>query len=338
MVGTQRSRSRRGFTILEILIAIVILVLGISGIVALFPTAIESGNQTVQDSYAAAITQSVVDALAVGVRESHYGVLDGQNPPRRWDYFIFDHDGVYDKMVPSPQAYTSDPNIAAADWCILLPQGKDPNMDPAQEPWFVYPSCPNKSYQIGDGITATVPDPHDNHIQQMLPNLSNPAQSDDWSPQFIKPDLNGVQRLWIRRVYMLGRYREGQNPSGVPERGVRDEFLGDPEGVTGGGGTAPGANYQNRPVVDPYPQYSFAIALRRAKIDNGSDPQGPSKGGPDGVIDMYDHFSSSLYEVHVMVFRNFDGTTSTHAAIGAGQRQIPRSNIPIREFVTLMSL
>src|SRR5579864_7146498 len=107
-----RRGRHRGFTILEILIAIVILVIGISGIVALFPTAIESGNQTVQDSYAAAITQSVVDAIAVGVRESRYRVLDASQRP--WSYFILDHDGVYDAMVPSPQAYKTDGNIAMA--------------------------------------------------------------------------------------------------------------------------------------------------------------------------------------------------------------------------------
>ena len=58
-----RRRSRRGFTLLEILIAIVVLVLGITGIVALFPTAIGSSRATVQDTYAAAIGQSVIDAL-----------------------------------------------------------------------------------------------------------------------------------------------------------------------------------------------------------------------------------------------------------------------------------
>ena len=46
--------------------------LGITGILALFPTAIDSGNKTVEDSYSAAITQSVVDAIAVGLRESRY--------------------------------------------------------------------------------------------------------------------------------------------------------------------------------------------------------------------------------------------------------------------------
>src|SRR5581483_5339873 len=128
-------RRRAGFTILEILIAIVILVLGISGIVALFPTAIEAGNKTVEDCYAAAITQSVVDAIAVGIRVSQFRVLDRPVVGRAWKYFILNHDGVYDRMVKSPQNFQSDPNIAHSDWCILLPQGQDPNVDPTKEPW-----------------------------------------------------------------------------------------------------------------------------------------------------------------------------------------------------------
>lgn len=336
----RRTRRTGGFTILEILIAIVILVLGISGIVALFPTAIESGNQTVQDSYAAAITQSVVDAIAVGVRESRYRVEDSSNPKRVWSYFILDHDGVYDQMVPSPQAYTADANIAQADWCILLPQGPEPNLNPANEPFYVYPSCPNKLIQVGDGVTAAMPSPYDNRSQQNLASLgTTPAAGDDFGVQFLKDCYDGQKRYWIRRVYMLGRYRQGQaataSPTtvGFPERAVREEFLGDPEGAT-----TTGPNYFSRPVLDPYPQYSFAFALRRAKIDNAGNPGGPTNGGPDGVIDGYDKYSSSLYEVHIFVFRNFDGSQAVQNAIGLNQRVIPRTNVPIREFVTLMSL
>ena len=64
-----RASGRGGFTLIEILIAIVVLVLGIVGIISLFPTAIESGNKTVEDSYAAAITQSVVDAIKQSGRD-----------------------------------------------------------------------------------------------------------------------------------------------------------------------------------------------------------------------------------------------------------------------------
>jgi prepilin-type N-terminal cleavage/methylation domain-containing protein len=331
-------KRRRGFTILEILIAIVILVLGISGIVALFPTAIEAGNKTVEDCYAAAITQSVVDAIAVGIRVSQFRVLDRPVVGRAWKYFILNHDGVYDRMVKSPQNFQSDPNISHSDWCILLPQGPDPNVDPTKEPWFVYPSCPQRSFEIGDGSSVTLPGPYDNHAYQNLINLGNVAVGDDYSVTFQKMSYaQNPREIWIRRVYMLGRYAENQNPSGVPPRGIRDEFLGDAEGIGVSTTTPPqpGANYQNRPRIDPYPQYSFAIMLRRAKIDNCGATAGSP---PDGLIGAFDSFSSSLYEVHVLVFRNFDGTGTTQQAIASGQRVIPRTNVPLREFVTLLSM
>lgn len=323
-------RRKSGFTILEILIAIVILVLGISGIIALFPTAIESGNQTVQDSYAAAITQSVIDALAVGIREGRHRVADTDNPPRVWNYFIFDHDGVYDAMVPRPQAYDADPNISMADWCILLPMGKDPNIDPLQEPWFVYPSVPNRPVEVGEAQPSSLPGPYDVHTASALSGLASASVSDNLrDPDFYREGHNGRKAPWIRRVYMLGRYRQGQNPAGYPNRSIREEFLGDPDGP------AAGATYASRPVVDPYPQYSFAIMMRRAKIDNcGPAVDTP----PDGKIDRYDRYTANLYEVHVLVFRNFDGSQGTQTGIGSGAIKIPRTNLPVKEFVTLLAL
>ena len=102
-------RGRLGFTIIEILIAIVVLVLGITGIVALFPTAIESGNKTVEDTYAATICQSVVDAVSVGLRESRYTwratLASGASFETTWTYFIFNHDGVVDKAPQAPQDF-----------------------------------------------------------------------------------------------------------------------------------------------------------------------------------------------------------------------------------------
>jgi hypothetical protein len=175
-----------------------------------------------------------------------------------------------------------------------------------------------------------MPGPYDLRTGSALSSLSNPLVSDNLRTDFFKEANDGAQRLWIRRVYMLGRYREGQQPTGYPLRSVREEFLGDPEGPVGTGNIA-----DTRPVLDPYPQYSFAITFRRAKIDNAgltaADP-------PDGRIGQFDRFTSSLYEVHVLVFRNFDGSQGTHSGIASGTTKIPRTNVPIKEFVTLMSL
>ena len=335
VVRTRRA-SARGFTLLEILIAIVILVVGISGIVALFPTAIDAGNQTVQDSYAAAITQSVMDALAVGIRESRYRVSDKGSPERIWTYFIFDHDGVYDRMSPSPQNYATDitGTIWGADWCILLPQGPEGNTNAISEPRFVFPTVTSRPVDgiNTDGSAAPLPQPYDERPQSKLPGLATtPAIADNGRTK--DSYVSGQKDLWVRRTYMLGRYRKDDPtiPPGFPNRAIREEFLGPPEGFTGTG-TPP---YEYRPRVDPYPQYSFALVFQRARIDNAGQNAGEP---PDGLLSEKDSFSSSLYEVRVLVFRNFDGSLETQAGISNGTRVIPRFNIPIREFITLMSL
>jgi Tfp pilus assembly protein PilV len=330
-----RLRSRRsGFTILEILIAIVILVLGISGIIALFPTAIEAGNQTVQDSYAAAITQSVVDAVAVGLTESRYRTTDQQQ--HTWTYFIFDHDGVWDPMSPTPQNYDSMYQVSGnqfpvsdADWCILIPQGPDQNADPNKEPTFNYPAvrqCDN----LGGGPTYI-----DSRYQNQLPAILNsPGAYDDWDQRFFRATYKGERMVYVRRVYHLGRYRRYQEKTGFPSPPtapgpIRDEFLG-PNMV------ANSTDPSTRPIVDPYPQYSFALSIRRAKVDNHNLA---GQAIPDGLITAQDTFSSTLCEVRIMIFRNFNSDTNLHSSMAQNPSiPIPRTNCPIREFVTLMSL
>jgi type II secretory pathway pseudopilin PulG len=326
---------RAGFTILEILIAIVILVLGISGVIALFPTAIEAGNKTIVDTYASAITQSVVDAVSLGLRESRY-----RTPPdktgRVWTYFILDHDGVWDPMSPTPQDYSSMFPVAGnsfpvsdADWCIVLPQGKDGNADPAQEPTFNYPavrSCDN----FGGGPNFV----DIRNLDALAGCASGPTAFDDWDKRYWRVNVRGENQVNIRRVYHLGRYRRYQEKPGFPSPttapgSIREEFLG--ESLNGNPN-----DLASRPLVDPYPQYSFALSIRRAKVDNHDTNGQPV---PDGRITAQDTYSSSLYELRILVYRNFDQAPQLQTQISTdASRLIPRSNIPIHEFVTLVSL
>jgi hypothetical protein len=133
-------------------------------------------------------------------------------------------------------------------------------------------------------------------------------------------------------VYPLGRYRESTEPSGNPawKRQIRMEFLGQRITAPGMTGTDNPADYT---VIDPYPQYSFAIAIQRSKIDNS----GPA-GVPDGKIGPEDKFSDNLYQVRIVIFRNFDSSESTHKSIFSSGGAIPKTNVPIREFITLMSI
>lgn len=264
-----RRQLSRAFTLLEILIAIVILVVGITGIVALFPAAIKSGNQTVVDSYASLITQSVVDAINVGVRETRYRYAATPTADA-WEYFIFDHDGVNDDIhaagAQDPSIYTQ---VADQDFCILLPRGTPGNV------------------QSRDEMVLHFPCPQDKISNRRNPVISNP----DLNDERITPDdrrrtvddPNGSGIFQVKRVYQLGRERGRPNV-------LRDEFLG--EAVGGGASTT-----IERKRIDPYPQYSFSFSLQRARVDLTA---------PRGRLDPTDPFSDNLFEVKIKIFRNFN--------------------------------
>jgi len=62
------NRSNRGLTLIEILIAIIVLMVGLVGILALFPVGIHSTKETEEDSNAAIVADSVGQALQAGMR------------------------------------------------------------------------------------------------------------------------------------------------------------------------------------------------------------------------------------------------------------------------------
>src|SRR5687768_5723465 len=104
----------KGFTILEIMIATAILTLGLVGILALFPVAIDSGKKVMERSTAVTIAKSVAEQIRSGLRNQKRYNLKGAVP---FTYFIFHHDGVQD---PIPR--DSSQERPAGDYYILLPQ------------------------------------------------------------------------------------------------------------------------------------------------------------------------------------------------------------------------
>lgn len=354
---------RAGFTILEILIAIVVLVLGITGIIALFPTAIESGNKTVEDSYAAAITQSVVDAITVGVRESRY-TYRATTVGRTYTYFVFNHDGVIDQPPLDPATFdkvsTDDASddysdkhqgaIWRRDFCVILPQGPSGNKTIGAEPNFMYPV---PSY-VADDANESAKDADQYGLNQRSPTRlnSNTPLTDNLSLNFLRPSATvGEQVPWISRTYHLGRYRMPlgstnggttlpNGPDGVKMNpgDIRVDYLGD---AVSTGGTSK----ERTIALDPYPSYSFCFTLQRARIDTW----GPGAGNtPDGRLTPDDQFSDTLYTLRVRIYKNFDrqaaldlkpGNPADEASAPTGGTQaVPRSNIHIREFVTLIAL
>src|SRR3989339_2189669 len=95
-------RDKSGLTLIEILIAIIVLTIGVVSILAIFPPSIKSASSSVEDTVAAKIAESVVDALNIAMRLSTAENV-AQNKPGK---AFFVHDGVpggpYEFALPLP--------------------------------------------------------------------------------------------------------------------------------------------------------------------------------------------------------------------------------------------
>ena len=257
----RRLRENRGFTLLEILIALVVLMVGLLGILAVFPIAMQAAASTVQDTYAAAIAQSVVDALNLGFRQMHARLDDGTA------YLIFDHDGCRDLdqdrngvlRNADLQQRALLGQIRTRDYCIVLPPPTD----------FERPGVPRAYlYPRKDPSAAGPP---------ILQKVS------------VRVGDRTVDRPKVERTYRLGKRLET------------------------------GSEVER---ADPYPQYSFAFTLRPAKAPR---PDAPSPRPADQEV------ATGLYEVIVMVFRNFPDFSNVP------YNPELRGAAPFREFVTYIS-
>ena len=59
----RKRNADRGMTLIEILIALIVLVLGVLGILALFPPAMQSGTESMEETNAAILGESVAHSL-----------------------------------------------------------------------------------------------------------------------------------------------------------------------------------------------------------------------------------------------------------------------------------
>ncbi len=302
---------RKGFTLVEVLIAVAILALGIGGILALFPSTIQTASRAVEDTYASSIADSVVASLAAARREHQvFSALPTGAPssPPPTKYLLFDHDGVQDALVQPTPGFGRGQRAGSVyyaanfndDYVIVLPRASAPNnTTPLNEPVLLYPSCPAARCPAGT--------PSDRSPAALVGGMAD---------EFVfKPNYEGKPSVWVRRTYPCGHYRGGLVPAPMVAQGfnpaggdVRPEFLSPGAGPLGG----------TRSLLDNYPQYSFAFALKRVAF------HAPA-------------YSSELYELRVMVFRNFDGSTAMQTAIESGQ-PIPKNNVPMHEFLTQIDI
>lgn len=183
-------RGQAGFTLMEILIAMAVLMVGLIPMLAVFRTALFNLNRSIEDTYASAIAQSVFDAIRVGMKDMKYELADGTK------FFILDHDGSEHleqdrktilKDADLTQAGTAA-NVLARDYAILLPKYTETEPPP-----------PGRSgTPIGKAFLYPRENAGDNQARRAARNVSVRMTGADGS-QF------DASKLEIKKVYQLGR-------------------------------------------------------------------------------------------------------------------------------------
>jgi len=276
----QRVSARQsGFTILEIMIATAILVVGLMGLLAMFPVAMKSGTITIQDTQAALIARSVEQAIREGIENRK-----GQEENGYHTYFLFQHDGVVDPLPRRIEDASS-----AADHYILFPTPRAAMNDAkqAQERGDAYQQGKVFVYPETDGLSwipvragLTLPELEDDSAGADPNGNGNPALADDDKDDYIIEGSSGrgtsVRRELGRDILVMKTFPLSNRFLDLLEEDADGEKVVD---------------------NDPISQYSFAFAIRPACRDSSLDRSHPFERSlvPAG----------ELYEVEILVYRSF---------------------------------
>ncbi|MBI2900646.1 MAG: hypothetical protein HYY17_10705 [Planctomycetes bacterium] len=135
-------RFERGVTLIEILLALLVMVLGIVGILALFPAALQASKESVEETQAGITAESVAQALTNAVR---FGTYDGTKARHR---IVLTHDLKYTGTNSYVRYAFWLPKLAGEDW-LHYPNGvaDAPSSAPAD----------GLTTYIGTGVAANTP-------------------------------------------------------------------------------------------------------------------------------------------------------------------------------------
>jgi prepilin-type N-terminal cleavage/methylation domain-containing protein len=144
-------QGNKGFTIVEILIAMTVLSIGLLGILAVFPAGIKKTAEVVEDTYAAMITESVRNAVELGLQ--HARIDDGSDKG-----FVYVGEGVQALLDETGDALPID---------ITTLDGNGPTIDRTADYWvkvpydsdkvFLYPRPDPTSYEMGADTAQNQP-------------------------------------------------------------------------------------------------------------------------------------------------------------------------------------
>jgi prepilin-type N-terminal cleavage/methylation domain-containing protein len=265
---TKRTRPASGFTLLEIMIAIVILAVGIMGVLALHTATIQTSSAATNEAFISNLARSVDAAIHEGATQRSFILQEGTSFVKG---FVLRHDGVTaGKGLPpttTPQGVLVDDGtwpphtillqqIRGADDVIFLPSAPTSG---TPDPIFVYPR-PN-------GAAADNPD------------LGALAGVDNWLAQGV-PGYDRTVFLDVKRTYVP-----------TPPRAAPQPF--DP------------AQLYSFALVIRRASVPTLAAPRASAADTlklvAGDP-GPSLLASTGAR------TDGLYEVQVLIYRAFDAS------------------------------
>jgi Tfp pilus assembly protein PilV len=228
---------RRGITLIEILLALIVMVLGVVGILALFPPALQQAAESMEDTQAAILGESVAHALVAAMRNAD-----------------FDKATLRYKVTLTHDLYSADPSASGngekGRYEFILPEGeKSPAAVPA---WYHYPG-------------AAKPPPHDPGAKIDLTSWD--AESDNrvfklGGDGWMKATTDATKKndptdAWTQFGFSL-------NAQKVP---TLDYLMGKPKPAPPG---APSQNYRPDEVDRMQKLYEFKIIIYRIARAGGT--------------------------------------------------------------------
>lgn len=222
-----KRRGDRGLTLVEILLALIVMVLGILGILALFPPAMESAKESMEETNAAIFGESVAHAIKNAIQLGKYDTAS-----TTW-YIRLKHD-LYTSAAKGP----NPPGLPPADanqYDFLLPRLADSWVhhpgggaagDPATIPAFQLGQEPAIQKTLQETWDKNDPtDPHNqflfsfdirkiNTLDYLLQAGAPMNTGVDPPRPYNMSDLEAMTKLYEFRIHVLRGPRAGGGVSG----------------------------------------------------------------------------------------------------------------------------
>ncbi len=302
-------KKRTGFTLIEILIAISVLLIGILGVTSLFPVALQMGDEAITNSLAADMSRSVEEQLRASIKHRKFVFA----PERRGHIlhaFIYEHDGVLsgnDERDPHTTRAEKDPVVINPEdlarhstyWrnnsVILFPCDNSARAAMGYSGESTPLRNRRKAYLLGKVFVYPEGDPDETTERgraKPANGRGNPQNADDDKDDFRYDHTKDRVPLEMQK-----RLVEGEE---WPLRVTKTYLFGTrlAERFSGGDSKFTIDTKSKEWKQNPYRSYSYAFAVRRAFEDGNLSPQG-QKYIP----------ANELFEVKVMIFKAFQPET-----------------------------